>query len=142
MLWRNFLMLEQDISDNGAEEIYAMGDAESIDSQITCTQHGMGDGWLLKLDSTGTEKWQRCYGGFYSESNFKIVPYANNEMIIGGVSRSDDGDISQAYGGADIWIMKTDTSGNILWDRNFGSVYEENAPINIRLPRWRYFTFR
>ena len=68
--------------------------------------HGSSDYWLVKLNSSGTILWQKCYGG----TNFDIANFitvnADNTYILSGLSYSTDGDITQNFGGSDIWIVK------------------------------------
>jgi len=82
------------------------------DSNIS---NGDRDVWLLKLDSIGTVLWQRTYGGTDADEGFKLLKLSNDNLLISGYSQSFSG------GDRDGWIVKTDSSGNFIWSKGFGS---------------------
>jgi len=47
-------------------------------------------------------------------------------MIIGRTA-SDDGDISYNHGAHDVWLVKTDNTGNMLWERTYGGSLGETG---------------
>ncbi len=54
------------------------------------------------------------------------LPVDNYYYLVGYTSSTNGGTISNlGYGGIDIWLMKTDTSGNLLWERKFGTTNDE-----------------
>jgi hypothetical protein len=65
--------------------------------------------------------WQQCYGGSDQEIARDIIEIPGGYFIIGS-TQSDDGDISFNYnaGFNDGWIIKTDTLGNIIWEKTYG----------------------
>jgi len=81
--------------------------------------HGSSDAWLVRLDSMGNILWKKCYGGTDIDALVSIMPYDQNYFLVGGTS-SNDGDVSGNHGNQDAWIIKIDSSGNILWQKCFG----------------------
>jgi hypothetical protein len=69
-------------------------------------------------------EWQNCFGGSenditgnYSNSMIKI----SDCYLIGGTTGSDDGDVAGGnHGPDDIWLIKTDNNGNLIWEKTFG----------------------
>ncbi|NPD47626.1 MULTISPECIES: T9SS type A sorting domain-containing protein [unclassified Lentimicrobium] len=69
-------------------------------------------------------QWQNCFGGTenditgnYSNSIIKI----SAGYLIGGTTGSDDGDVAGGnHGPDDIWVIKTDLYGNLIWEKTFG----------------------
>lgn len=64
-------------------------------------------------------RWRQCYGGTNEERAMDILPVGSVYFIVGW-TESDDGDVSYNHGSADAWIIKTDTTGNILWEKTYG----------------------
>jgi len=64
-------------------------------------------------------EWQGCYGGSEPDNAYDIIAIENNYYIVGSTS-SDDGDISFSHGLGDGWLIKTDSIGNILWEKTYG----------------------
>ncbi len=78
------------------------------------------DWWVLKLDSLGNKIWDKTYGGYLIDEATCIVQTDDEGYIIGGYSWSDDGDLEQNYGSADIWVIKIDKNGEIQWKKSKG----------------------
>lgn len=72
------------------------------------------DLWLIKTDSGGNVIWSRTYGGEGDDYGTAVQQTADGGYIIAGHT-SSSGD-----GGADLWLFKTDSSGNVIWSRTFG----------------------
>ncbi len=91
--------------------------------------HGLMDIWLLRINSTGTLIWQKCLGG--SGDDFvtynKILLRANGDIVLCGSTHSNNGDVTMNHGGGDLWLVKTDSLGNILWNKSFGGTGKDDA---------------
>ena len=105
-------------SDNG----YAvLGFTQSIDGDINTSKTIIQyDYWLLKFDKNDTLQWQKTYGGSKDEKAYQIIETSDNGFAIIGYSKSADGDVIQNKGFEDVWILKLDISGNILWKTTTG----------------------
>jgi len=82
------------------------------------------DMWLLKIDGNGNKVWQKTLGGSERDYAESIVKEGNN-FIIGGATSSSDGDISLAKGGYDIWILKINETGGLVWEKAIGGSQSE-----------------
>ncbi|MDD4607051.1 MAG: T9SS type A sorting domain-containing protein [Patescibacteria group bacterium] len=89
--------------------------------------HGYTDYWLLKLNSSGSIEWQRCYGGSHSEFMQSIRQTTDNGYIVIGYTGSNDGDVSGNHGHSDYWLLKLNSSGSIEWQRCLGGYGEDFA---------------
>ena len=65
-------------------------------------------------------EWQQCYGGSGGDGGGEMIKLVDSTYIIFGGSGSADGDISFAHGENDIWLVKTDSYGNLLWEKTIG----------------------
>jgi hypothetical protein len=82
--------------------------------------HGDFDAWVVKLDSLGNIIWQKCLGGSDNDEAWDVVQSPDGGFVVVGTSSSSDGDLSVNYGSDDIWVVKLDAEGNLLWQRPFG----------------------
>ena len=80
------------------------------------------DYWIVKIDSSGNIQWQNTIGGSNADILHSIQQTADGGYILGGYSNSDfSGDKTEnSMGGFDYWLVKTDSTGNILWQKTFG----------------------
>jgi predicted secreted protein len=78
---------------------------------------GEGDVWLIKTDSEGNEEWRQTFGGEYLDRGSSVQQTTDGGFIIAGETRSF------GPGGADLWLIKTDSEGNKEWESIFGGEY-------------------
>jgi hypothetical protein len=85
------------------------------------------DYWIVRTDSNGSIMWEKTYGGDHHEELIDIRETADHGFIIAGNALSDSsGDITEPTRGAgynDYWMVKTDSAGNIAWNKRFGGNY-------------------
>ncbi len=111
--------LGNNILQNSDGSFYIAATSRSSDGDVG-GNHGGTDYWLLKVSAEGNILWERNYGGSDDET-FAIVKQLNNSgLLLFGSSRSTDGDVGNNLGGKDYWLVKTDSEGNLLWERNYG----------------------
>ncbi|MCW3122115.1 MAG: C-terminal target protein [Flavipsychrobacter sp.] len=95
------------------------GSSSSTDGDIT-GNHGLVDGWVVKLSSSGSLEWQISLGGnMFDEANC-VQQTTDGGYIVTGYSTSTDGDVTVNRGYADVWIVKLSSSGTIQWQRSYG----------------------
>ncbi len=94
---------------------------ESADGDITSNK-GEGDSWLVRLSSTGNIIWAKNFGGSLDEDTHCVMITPDTGYIVAGHSYSEDGDVSglHSYGMDDAWVYKTDSSGNLQWQKCIG----------------------
>lgn len=79
------------------------------------------DLWVLKLDRCGIIQWERSFGGTNYESARDVVQTADGGYIVAGETNSTDGGVISGYGGTkDIWILKLNAAGTLLWQKRYG----------------------
>lgn len=83
---------------------------------------GVTDYWVVKIDESGNVLWDKTYGGSKGDFLTCLSRTADGGFILGGHSASDiSGEKTEASrGGFDIWLIKTDSAVNILWDKTIG----------------------
>ncbi len=75
---------------------------------------GNWDFWLIKTDSDGNEKWSRIFDGSGDDESRFVQQTGDGGYIIAGQTKSDISDEGR------IWLVKTDPTGNMVWNRTFG----------------------
>ena len=102
---------------------YALtGGTRSNDGDVS-GNHGDNDLWLVELDPNGVLLNQKCFGGSLNDSGRTIKRTMDQGYLLAGSSLSNDGDVSGHHGPDDhydMWVVKTDTSGAIQWQRSLG----------------------
>jgi hypothetical protein len=83
--------------------------------------HGGYDFWLVKTDSTGTELWNKTYGGPSDDEAYSIVQTGDGGYVLAGFTNSF------GAGSSDFWLVKTDASGNLQWDKPYGGQRDDKA---------------
>jgi predicted secreted protein/acetyl esterase/lipase len=75
---------------------------------------GAQDVWLIKTDQSGNMAWNKTYGGTGNDNGFHMSQIAGGGYVIIGSTGSF------GAGGTDVWLLKTDSSGNMLWSQTYG----------------------
>jgi hypothetical protein len=102
------------------------GSTLSSDGDVTGFHAGnAADIWIIKINSTGHLIWQKCYGGSGLENSHKIISVNDGGFVVAGSTNSTDGDVVGLNGHNDYWLFKADSSGNIIWQKCFGGIYDE-----------------
>ncbi len=77
------------------------------------------DGFLIKTNSSGEREWTMGYGHTAEDSLYSVEECASGGFILVGRTKS------YGAGNEDIWLIRTDSSGNMLWNRTFGGTGTE-----------------
>jgi len=80
---------------------------------------GSGDIWLIKTDNLGNPEWNKTYGEIYFETANSIKQTIDEGFALIGST------YSYGAGGSDLWLVKTDSSGNELWNKTYGGGGED-----------------
>ncbi len=121
--------------------ILAANSSSGVSGDKTAADFGLSDYWVIKIDSLGNILWNKTYGGILWDDVYSITKTNDNAYTIGGISISDSGGVKTqntkdtatnnwVYRG-DYWIVKIDSIGNILWDKDYGGQGPENDFGNV-----------
>jgi len=78
-----------------------------------------GDVYLVRSDNSGNHIWSKKFGGAKIEEGFSIQPTKDSGYVIAGYTASF------GAGLADIYVIKTDSSGNTQWTKTYGGTGNE-----------------
>ncbi len=95
------------------------GFTESDDFDISNT-NGSYDFWVVKVDSFGNLIWERSFGGDGIEVSYDIAKTADNGFVVVGNTFSTNGDILLNHGESDMWMIKLDEEGDLIWEQTYG----------------------
>lgn len=84
--------------------------------------YGVYDAFLAKLSPSGNIEWLKTYGGSFDDAFISIIQSQDGNFIAAGYSESNDNDVHGNHGAYDVWLVKTDTTGNIIWSKCYGTV--------------------
>lgn len=107
---------------------------------------GITDFWVIKLDASGAEQWQRTIGGSGQDELLCAFQTKDGGYMLGGSSSSSPPIISnikpdgksivttkadlyykseKSRGNMDYWIVKLDKQGEIEWQKTYGGQYAD-----------------
>jgi hypothetical protein len=87
---------------------------------------GGWDFWLIKTDSAGNMKWNKTYGGTSDDWARSLVQTADGGYVLAGWTKSF------GAGSYDSWLVKTDASGTMQWNKTYGGTSDDEAEALAR----------
>jgi len=78
------------------------------------------DAWLVRTDASGDTLWARTYGTAESEAGHAVAQTADGGFVVTGWNY-----FTQEYD--DLWLFRTDASGDTLWNRTFDGLDDEQG---------------
>ncbi|MBN2259992.1 MAG: hypothetical protein JW702_05590 [Clostridiales bacterium] len=69
---------------------------------------------LVKTDVNGGMQWSRSYGGSSYDMAYSVIETSDGGYVLGGYTESF------GAGDSDLWLVKTDAYGNMLWNQTYG----------------------
>ncbi len=110
-----------------------VGGSGSIDGDVL-NHHSISPGfhipdvWLIKINALGNLQWNKCYGGSFVDEGRSVIQTFDGGFIITGSTWSQDGDVIGLHGSSgDVWIVKTDSVGNLQWQKCLGGANDDYA---------------
>ena len=84
--------------------------------------------WVLRLDAAGNLVWDRTFGAAVEDTAAALIVLADGGLAVAGITES------KGAGGLDVWVLRLDAAGNLLWDRTFGGADWDAAQALTALP--------
>jgi hypothetical protein len=105
---------------------YGGGNYDSSFSVVECSGGGFAmaggfynmattdDVWLIRTDANGIHQWNKTFGDTGIDQGTSIVECSGGGFAIAGYTNSF------GEGNYDVWLIRTDPTGNHLWNVTFG----------------------
>ena len=133
--WADFWLVKTDSSGNmlwnktygGTKDDGGMSLVRTSDGGYALTGYtesfgaGLADFWLVKTDSSGNMLWNKKYGGADLDVAESLVQTSDGGYALAGHT------FSFGVGSSDFWLVKTDSSGNMLWNKTYGGANDDGA---------------
>jgi hypothetical protein len=82
---------------------------------------GSSDIFLIKTDENGNVQWAKTYGGTSWDEASSVQQTSDGGYIVAGIT------LSFGAGSWDIFLIKTDANGNIIWAKTYGGTGNDLA---------------
>ncbi len=76
--------------------------------------------WIVKIDSNGDTLWTKVYGGNLEDVGYGICATSDTGYIVAGYI-----DGTGQWTAGDVWLLKTNSLGDTLWTKVYGSGGED-----------------
>ncbi|MFX1582700.1 MAG: hypothetical protein ACFFCJ_10850, partial [Promethearchaeota archaeon] len=83
-------------------------------TSITRSFEPYGDAWFVRTDALGSHLWNQTFSYAYNDVLAGIAELTNGEFALAGWSTSF------GSGERDLWVVRTDASGNLYWHHTYG----------------------
>ncbi len=97
---------------------------QTVDGGYAIAGMFANDFWLVKTDASGNEQWSRTYDPKSSEiqdmSGSQDYAWGLVQTVDGGYALTGMTQAPTGGGSDDVWLVKTDTNGNALWNKTYG----------------------
>jgi len=108
--------------DDEAGALVALADGGfALAGQTWSKGAGWADYWLVRTDAAGESMWNQTYGGSYIDEARAVVSLGDGGFALAGETWSS------GAGWADYWLVRTDSSGNLVWDQTYGGAGWDGA---------------
>ena len=108
--------------EDGANSVQQTSDGGYILAGATDAYAGItSDVWLIKTDAEGVEQWNKTFSGSGVEQAYSAMQTKDGGYILAG------GTDSYGAGNADVWLIKTNASGETCDYSGDGNCYENES---------------
>jgi hypothetical protein len=102
------------------------GHTQSNDGDFEGMGKGNWDIFVIKLSSNGEILWKKTLGGSGYEEGLSLTTTSDDGMVLAGHTQSNDGAFEgMGKGDWDIFVVKLNSNGEVLWKKTFGGVRED-----------------
>jgi len=108
-------------SEEGNSLIQTSDGGYAIAGYTTSFGAGEWDVYVVKLDANGNLQWTKTIGGKGWDVGISLIQTSDGGYAITGLTQSF------GAGGADVYVVKLDASGNLQWTKTFGGKNDDGG---------------
>ena len=82
---------------------------------------GGEDVFLIRTDPSGSEVWAKTFGGSGLDNGWSVLETPDGGFLIAGFTDSF------GAGGVDFYLIRTDSTGELLWEKTYGGEADDYA---------------
>jgi hypothetical protein len=97
------------------------GDTRSFSAPV-----GVADVYLVKLDATGNQVWDKTYGDMNLDTGRSILETSDNGFIITGETTPSGSSSARAF------LSRTDSVGNVQWTKAYGASSQHTVGRSVK----------
>jgi hypothetical protein len=111
----------------GANNDYAWSVRQTVDEGYVVAGStesfgaGLNDFWLVRTDWAGNLVWNRTFGGTRDDCAYSVIQTSEGGYLLAGSTSSYGAGLS------DYWLVRTDSTGNVLWNKAYGKTTWDEA---------------
>ena len=128
LLWTKYY---GDSLDNNGLYMNTTSDGNFIFAGETMTDSNLLDIRLYKIDTSGNQIWMKQYGDSLNESSKYAAQTSDGGFILCGFQ-------NDSFGSNDTYVIKTDSDGNMQWQKTFGGTDNEYSDMIRETPEGDY----
>jgi regulation of enolase protein 1 (concanavalin A-like superfamily) len=87
---------------------------------------------LVKTDPQGVLLWARSYGGIRDEAGYSVLERSDGGFMVAGYTASS------GHGMEDVYLIRTDEVGDLVWDRAYGGEGNDRGQALIQTTDGQY----
>ncbi|MFN0187614.1 MAG: hypothetical protein ACKVQV_02840 [Bacteroidia bacterium] len=118
--WQQILSNDELSYTSGEIKILVDGDVIMVGT-VYNTVEEQSDILLARFDESGEEVWSVLFGGEENEEGQSVVPLSTGGFLVGGSTAS------YGSGGIDIFILRVEDNGDLIWQETYGTEGDEGA---------------
>ncbi len=115
------------------EQLFVLLSSNARPGQLS-QNDGREDIFLLELNLLGDLVNQTHFGGNFADIPTDLSQTANGDLLISAQSQSNSGFFDVNKGQTDMWVFRVNTSGELLWKKNYGGSEEDYSARVAELP--------
>ncbi|MDO8366522.1 MAG: T9SS type A sorting domain-containing protein [Saprospiraceae bacterium] len=117
-----------DIAETSNGNLILSGLTSSVNEDLAGNiNKGVEDVWIAQCSPIGDLIWSKTFGGSDYDGARGMCLATDNSIMVVGVTYSSDGDVTGFHGGNDVWVLRLDAFGDLLWQKTFGGSDNESG---------------